>query len=115
VITPPRAGSLRARLFAVLRESPLPVTTVDLAMLALDRCNAVLRVRQVLVRAWARGEVLRLDPLRPALPRESYRGAGRWAFRWALTPLGLAVALARPRPARKRARLTGTPPPGGPS
>lgn len=107
----PRPGSLRARLLAELAGSGFPPSTVALALLCLpDRPNAILRVRQVLVRDWARGLVRRLDPdqwagrYSPDGPRR-----GRRPWRWALTPAGLAVVLrtrrrrkppTRPRPAR---------------
>lgn len=74
--------SLRARVTRVLRQSPLPVSTADLARIcAPEKPHAVLRVRQVLAGEERRGRVRRLPPL----PRHPDPQRGRPSLRWVLT------------------------------
>lgn len=86
-----RDGSLRARLFALLRESCVPLTTVELYLVAAtDQRRGMIRVLQVLYREELYGRVKRLPPLGGADPSGPRRG--RPSLRWALTPLGLLAA-----------------------
>jgi hypothetical protein len=82
--------SLRAKLFEVMATCPaVPLSTTELALLvAFDKPNRYVRVLQVLNRQERKGRVYRFDPVEPA---EATRG--RRAYRWALTPVGLRIAL----------------------
>lgn len=74
-----RPRSLARRVLAELARSPLPVSTVDLALIcAFDRRNRRVRTYQVLVRQEQLGRVRRVPPL----PHADHRG--RRPYRWVL-------------------------------
>lgn len=86
--TRPLTARLQRRVLRVLATSPLPVSTVDLALIAAPRLRfSAQRVWQVLAEA----EVLRLVRRVPPLPRRE-PGHGRRSVFWVLTPRGQAEA-----------------------
>lgn len=90
-LRPARPGSLRARIFAVLRECSFPASTFELcSACAADLPNGMVRVLQVLYREELYGRVRRIGPAGPMDPTGPR--PGRPPMRWALTPLGLMVA-----------------------